>query len=286
MFEKSIEALLENCKDELLESKDKKIQKDLKIIKKMVQPEKFDFFIKDMLKEVICTSIMFGDNGEGNNELVQHVVEHNKKGLEAAKKSLIIEVSVRGQKDKINRVMEVPYFISVADLAYFILATFEADANHLFQVSYKDYRFNGNGCDEMMRCDGYADNVGLHDLRLRKNSKLELWYDFGDDYWFDVKVLEIKDNDKVMDFEDAVILDGNGYGIWEDAHYMLDLFLDNKDEFYQTLKENGMEADWFPVEEEFDLDVSNEMLVDKFYDIAQVYQPKDEYFLDDEAFEA
>ena len=78
-------------------------------------------------------------------------------------------------------------------------------------------------------------------------------------------------NDFLFELEYMYVLDGEGYGIWEDAHYWLDLYYDDKDYFYEMMEEEGMEEDYFAVNEEFDLDVANETLIEDYDYVCQLY---------------
>jgi hypothetical protein len=78
------------------------------------------------------------------------------------------------------------------DLMAAILRSIKFDFDHLYEFTYRDslgrtVRANHPGCD-----DGYsADTVDLAVLPLKPGESMELLYDFGDDWRFDVKLERI-----------------------------------------------------------------------------------------------
>lgn len=72
---------------------------------------------------------------------------------------------------------------------------FKSEGSHLFQIIHNKIKYD---CD-VSEDDGYyeeefryASMTDIPELKLRKGSKLELVYDFGDNYELDIKVIEIK----------------------------------------------------------------------------------------------
>lgn len=74
---------------------------------------------------------------------------------------------------------------------------------------------------------------------------------------------------------DLEIIDGNRYGIWEDAHRLLDLYYMNRKEFLKTIDEYGLSDEDF-IFEEFDIDTYNEMLIDDFEYLKMAYEMPEE----------
>lgn len=124
----------------------------------------------------------------------------------------------------------------------------------------------------------FASETNLSSLNLRKRSTLKLLYDFGDQFYFKIKVEEIKKCDHKISIEDAKILEGKGYGIWEDAHYEMELYYYDRSQFYNFAERNGVDPDEYPIHEQFNLKDQinlkdqNHYLVKSFNEIKDVYE--------------
>ena len=270
MFDKHTKDYIELCYQELLETQNPSIQKDLKLVKKQLSKREQEMFLKRVLCVHLSDFLLRDDAESDFDEMFVEMFHEVSSQLKARDKSIVIKVELEGQENNIYRIMEIPYFISLADMAYLVLGSLEADANHLFMITCRQDRFV-SPADPGGFIDTYADEYMLSHLNLRKNSRLELLYDFGDDYNIIIRVLEIKKK-RNFTIDDSQVLEGNGYGIWEDEHYALDLYYDNKQDFYKFIEENGFESEWYPLDEEFDLDVNNEMLIENFYILKEAYE--------------
>lgn len=192
------------------------------------------------------------------------------------KKSMILKVKLDGLDGYLYREIKVPYGIILADLSYIILASMNAEGNHLFSMTVNgEERFGCDDCDDEFT-DAYAADVTIPELGIVKGDKMELWYDFGEDYLFNIEVLDIEEHDHVQSFDDVLIIDGKGYGIWEDAHRLLNLYYSDRKEFLKTIEEYGLSDSDF-VFEEFDVDTYNEMLLEDFEFLKMTYEMNDEF---------
>lgn len=270
MFYQNMHNFIEDCLNELKTSQDIQIQKYLKEVTKNLK-EEGDDFLKAHLR-VNLSKMMIGNvtEDEADGIFIEDLGESVKR-LEYLKKSIVLNVAVEYQEENINRVIEIPYMSSLADMAYIILAAFRADGSHLFMVKHKkvDYQCDR---DEYYGDGGFASETFLPDLKLRKNSKMRLWYDFGDDFYFTIQVMEIKKQKKAFRFENIKILSGKGYGIWEDAHYAMDLYYYDRQKFAEYIASNCWEEDYFPVHEEFVLEQLNEKIVQESRILKHIYE--------------
>lgn len=271
MFYNHIYPMLEACYEEFMNSSDKRIKKAMGMVKKNLPSDEADIFLKMFIKISISEIIK---NEIPEEEVVDFISEHllqSINGLTEYKKSYVIKVELEGLEKDVYRVMEVPSSISVADLAYGVLAAFNAEAEHLYTVKFKNVQFVCE-FDEYNEDNPYASQVPLIALNLRKRSKLCVRYDFGDDFRLNIEVLEVKKNTTMTDLETFNIIEGKGYGIWEDEHYAMELYYSNQKTFDTYIKENGFEKEWFPTNEDFILDKSNEELEEKFWAIKNAYE--------------
>ena len=130
-------------------------------------------------------------------------------------KVLMFKVGINGLENKIWRVMEVTDKMTIRDLAYSILASFNSLAYHLYSITYKDRKY---------KC--YIDNDLIFDNEivldasqsiLSDNDSMEMEYDFEYTTTFKIKYLgsrELEENDKTYY---PSIIDGAGNGMLDDV---------------------------------------------------------------------
>lgn len=229
----------------------------------------------EILKKGIMLSMTFCLNQlQFHDELFEALlidnIDYMIENIPDMKKSIQLQVSLRGLEQHVHRQIVLPYYMTLADMAYAILAIFQADGSHLFSIECQQGRFGCEQCDEEM-IDDYAANVFLNDLQLKKGSQLSLWYDFGDDYFFDIQVIHIQTESDLNEIGDGQILSGQGYGIWEDEHALLEMYYKDYDEFIEKIHDFGLDGDDF-IFDDFDVDVANEMFLEDFEFLRRNYE--------------
>ncbi|WP_050638572.1 IS1096 element passenger TnpR family protein [Candidatus Stoquefichus sp. SB1] len=268
-----------NCIDEvykdILKSPSVNIQKWIHQFREEMDDQEVEGMIKKSIiaSLTLCMSQGIIDDDFFESALIQNFDFIIQK-LPNMKKSMLLKIELVGLEKQIYRVMKVPYGIILADLAYLILASMNADGSHLFTLKIDGVRYGCDACDEDF-IEEYAADVTIPELELEKGDQFELWYDFGDDYFFHIDIIDIEEHDQLQSFEDLEIIDGNGYGIWEDAHRLLDLYYMNRKEFLKTIDEYGLSDEDF-IFEEFDIDTYNEMLIDDFEYLKMAYEMPEE----------
>lgn len=148
-------------------------------------------------------------------------------------------------KPAIWRRFEVLGNISAARLAYIVMTLFEMKASHLFSIDVpaKDnflltmgedvlkYPAIGKVADEMddrhlvlpdedNEDDDVEENAATVQLRhivTEPKERLELWYDFGDDWRVLLTLEEVYEDKELPGRELPRVLEGEGYGIIEDC---------------------------------------------------------------------
>lgn len=134
-------------------------------------------------------------------------------------KILTFRVEIDGLENKIWREIEIPSRRTVADLAYTILASFGSLAYHLYNIKYKNIRF-----DAMVDVDFpfddvkivYATKTKLSDLKLKEKDTLEMEYDYGSPTTFHITFLSTKEVDVFDVYNYPLITDGYGLGMLDD----------------------------------------------------------------------
>lgn len=84
-------------------------------------------------------------------------------------KILMFKVGINGLKNKIWRVIEVTDNMTVEDLAYSILASFNSLAYHLYSITYKDREYKCYIVDDLMFDDEIVLDASQSILSVLKN---------------------------------------------------------------------------------------------------------------------
>ena len=122
------------------------------------------------------------------------------------------------------RDIEVSSLSTMAKLGYAILASFEAQGSHLFGITYDCFRYEfdyeGDAYDSLD--DDIEDIVPpnaakLSSLKLRVEDKMEMEYDYGAGWTFDIELISISPMVKGTGTHYPFITDGAGWGIVEDT---------------------------------------------------------------------
>ena len=115
------------------------------------------------------------------------------------------------------REIEITSVSSVAKLGYAVLAAFEAEASHLFNI-----RFNGKHYEIVFEKDYFDDEpvidptgIKLAALKLKVGDKLNLQYDYGANWKFEIELLSISEMKRGTGTHYPYITAGEGKGIIE-----------------------------------------------------------------------
>ena len=135
-------------------------------------------------------------------------------------KILKFKVGIEGLEDKIWRDIEITDRMTVADLGYTILATFNSLAYHMYNIAYKDIIYD---CRLNPRDTIYDENkisaitTRLSSLELNENDTMEMEYDYGSPTTFKITYLG---SEELESFNDAknypLITQGEGLGMLDD----------------------------------------------------------------------
>lgn len=269
-----------NCINEVYEdvvnSPSVDIQKWVYKLQEMMDQDDTQMIMKKAIMNAmtLCLSQGIIDDDFFESTLL-HNFEFIAKKVPEMKKSMLLKIELEGLEKQIYRTMKVPYGIILADLAYLILASMNAEGSHLFSLSINGQNQYGcDACDEEF-IDDYAADVTIPELHIEKGDQIELWYDFGDNYYFQIEVLDIEEHEDIQLFDNLEIIKGQGYGIWEDEHQFLDMYYHDREEFIRTIEDYGLSEDDF-IFEDFDLDASNEMIIEDFEFLKMAYETPEE----------
>ncbi len=185
-------------------------------------------------------------------------------------KVLMFKVKINGLKNKMWRVIEVTDKMTIGDLAYSILASFNSLAYHLYSITYKDRKYKCYIDDDLIFDDEIvldASQSILRDIGLNDNDTMEMEYDFRSTTTFKIKYLgfrELEKNDKTYY---RSIIDGAGNGMLDDVgdSWLEDIVKDTDKLGYSKYPYNmGYETNKMYDYREFDLKKNN-IMVKKVY---------------------
>lgn len=274
MFNEKINVMFEGCMQEVLNSKNKVIKKAVSTIKKSLSEEDFTHFLFTVIQGFLLNLFQNSFTSEDLEESFEEYITRSVEELKVLKKGIVLDVCVEGLEKELSRVIQIPYVCSLADLAYAVLVAFQAEGAHLFDVIYKKESY---ACSASEDVEHFASDTMITQLKVRKGSKMEVWYDFGDNYTFNITIKDIITMDTLPQEESFSVLEGVGYGIWEDAHYELGMFYRDNKAFKDFLEHENLEEDYYPVHEKFDLIDTNEMLFPYMQRMKMSYEYPDEY---------
>lgn len=122
------------------------------------------------------------------------------------------------------RDIEVSSLSTMAKLGYAILAAFQAQGGHLFGITYDCFRYEFDHVGDVLdSLDDVVEDVippniaKIYSLKLEVGDKMEMEYDYGAGWTFDIKLISITPMVKGTGTHYPYITDGAGWGIIEDT---------------------------------------------------------------------
>lgn len=122
------------------------------------------------------------------------------------------------------RDIEVSSLSTMAKLGYAILASFQAQGSHLFGITYDCFRYEFDYEGDVF--DSVDDDIEdvippniakVSSLKLKIGDKMEMEYDYGAGWTFDIELISIEPMVKGTGTHYPYITDGAGWGIIEDT---------------------------------------------------------------------
>lgn len=178
------------------------------------------------------------------------------------------------------RDIEITSVSSVAKLCYTIIAAFEGEGTHLFGLKYKENRYE-IVIDEDLFEDFFDEpaidpvKTKLSSLNLSIKDTLELEYDYGAGWEFDIKLVSITEMKKGTGNHYPFVTAGKGRGIIEDTspYELLDMIKETEKTGKLPILVDyfsGSETEWDY--RKFNLDYCNSFLKDSILDMKEGYE--------------
>lgn len=126
-------------------------------------------------------------------------------------KLLTFQVGIEGLENKIWRKIEINSSETLADFAYFILATFELYSNEFFIINYGDSKYDS--ASTIFDNDTYKSAIGikLKDLSFKNDRDMLLEYDYKNKIVFIIKFIDSKEIKEAANNYPRIV-DGSGKG--------------------------------------------------------------------------
>lgn len=283
MFSQLFSEYIQKCIQALETTEDDLLREDMKSIKATLG-DAYEYELSRFIHVYTLSGFGGAIDEEDEHDKLAEVIHHLARHYKQMCKIYTFRVAVKGQEKNVWRDLQMPAQASLEALGYAVMASMNCDGSHLFNITYKRDTYVCNAAD--ISFDALpASEVMLGELNFNKRSKLVMEYDFGESYQFDIKVTRIQTT-KTMPYDDVIqILDGQGYGILEDAHYIFDAyFAGDKEAVSEYLYDYDEEMDEFDLAQSFDLEECNDLLLTKMEAFKVAYEMDDE-FEEDEDFD-
>lgn len=132
---------------------------------------------------------------------------------------LSFKVEVEGLENKIWRKIEITDTRTVAELAYTILASFDSLAYHLYNIRHNNIRYDCMiAVMEFYGKEEWVDakTSKLKDIDFSTNKKMQMEYDYGSTYYFNIELIDVSPLKKGTGNHYPYVVDGAGRGIIDD----------------------------------------------------------------------
>lgn len=125
-----------------------------------------------------------------------------------------IKVTLKGFEKQIKRTFVINDNVKINDFCKAIITSMNGYLEHLYTLKYKDKYYICDYMDKNNYNEIKMNSLRINKLLLKEKDKLELIYDFGDNWIFKISVVKIISGHNYKNIE---LIDGIGKGIEEDC---------------------------------------------------------------------
>ena len=145
-----------------------------------------------------------------------------------------IDLNYVDYPEKLNRRFLVPFRNTIGDLITSIVVLIRASGNHLANITFANKELitaaeNVDGLLEFKDTVDYANNYQVYDLI--NSGKAKFYYDYADGYEFNLKIRKSIPIDDNLCMSNLILVEANGYGIYEDNRIILNDYCKNPNAF-------------------------------------------------------
>ena len=182
-------------------------------------------------------------------------------------KSVMIKIytEVLGYNNLMYRYVSLPKSISLADLAYYTLASYLSE-------EYLDFVIESNGLPFVCpNCEDEQFNhlpcASLIQPDFKEGDTFKMLYDLEDPFEIEIHVEKVNDIE-----EEARVINGRGFSLWESFKEFQDYYYQSMELFKEFVEANDMEVSDFPIDEDLDIVELNKYFEDNFIELKDVYE--------------
>ncbi len=252
MIKKKLEKFLEEYRKEVYASKSSEIQEEIQILQKRWSKDEIDLLIDSTCKDLIENLEQIETEREAELTIAESLAMFNETA-QLIGNNLKFRISVDGLDDQIYRIISLPSFLPLSGLAYAIIASMNAEGDHLYNIKIGSTYYVSDIEDSDY---DKASQVHLVEMNLKTGMKMKMIYDYGENYVFNIEYLGEVESNKLID-----VYEGKGNGIIED----------NKEKLYQVY-ENAKRGKKLPKKySAFDAEENTMDVFSRLYDLAEYY---------------
>ena len=271
MFKDSLDTFINQLVSDTLAYDDSYFQANVTKLHKAIGDDFYAYF-RHLVEFQTTRGIFEGFDDEEFMKGVKVLLSHQLRDIKVLNGLYSFRVELVGHEEE---------GMSLADLGYMILIAFNADGSHLFDITYRGDTYICDAQDQYDDFDQpYAADVQLALLKLRKGSRLDMNYDYGENWQFKIKVLNAHSVKHITKDADMSFGEGAGMNIWEDNHYDFDRYFIDPVGVKEEFEENGWDVQEF-AEDVYDKDQCNSDLLENFYNMKTGYESKEPNFFDE-----
>ena len=176
-----------------------------------------------------------------------------------------VYTEVLGYNNLMYRYVSLPKSISLADLAYYTLASYLSEEYADFVIEVNGIPFVCPNCeDEQFNKLPCASSIQPD---FKEGDTFKMLYDLEDPFEIEIHVEKVNDIE-----EEARVINGRGFSLWESFKEFQDYFYQSMELFKEFVEANDMEVSDFPIDEDLDIVELNKYFEDNFIELKDVYE--------------
>ena len=188
-------------------------------------------------------------------------------------KFYILKTSLSNYPEKLYRKLIFNASNDLDELAFTIMSIYNTMAYHMYMFeddnsTYYCQMLIDDGIYDEKEENMYGSSSVTLDKLHAKSKKFKMLYDFGEEYEFDIEILEVIETNKY--FKTPIVTEGSGYGILEDDKHNFIRYLEGEHlehPLYFYKNNNFVELDF----NDFNLEECNKKLKKKISIIRRAY---------------
>lgn len=269
---------LQRCFEAITKSDNQRLRLDLAKLQQ-ADPDTFESRVKDLIQ--LCLPLIQAQ--QVSEEAAEHHFArllHQSVQYQENSQSMYIFKIVVSDSPTVWRRLQFPAALMLSDLCYAILSSMQSECTDQFSVCFHYHTYYSDPTVLDVYNDGIhlASAVPLGSLALQPGDCLSLSYGHSEVYEFGIELESIQWLKTTTGFADIRVLDGEGFGIWEDEKNLFTYYYHHcYEDFIQYAKYSCRALQDLPIDEDFDLEEQNRFIVQDTMDAKEWYENNADY---------